>query len=557
MKFKLIIVVLLFAQYKVFSQISLTPATVQKTGRFATCPSTSGSTVNIFYLNNLSTGGHVSNDTFFVDSLNGNSFFDLEFKNLQWNQTPNAEWLHGLYLGVDAPSVVTPVSAPVGFMFSNIGSVGQCPTGIIGKAGYYFDNTAAQSCCSLAAVNDSIPDNNYGDISWDCGATGLTVKFRVKIRNCLIDDSLMGFKLIGTSDGATGCWTSYDTMLNSVYPLFKVVNNVSANLPSFSLSATGNICYGDSMGTVTMASISATAPYSIAWSSGAVNLTALQNLPTATYTCTLTDANFCKATQTTIVSGPTLPLASITNYNSCAGDTILFNGLAYNTDTIFTQIFSSALGCDSAHIDQLRFHPNYSIPRVKYICDGESTIINGIAYNKDTVVKVDFMSSRGCDSSIVYTVIVLPKPNATVYEYNNLMRCGTFLNIQWAYCNPFQIINGAIDSFIAPIKGKEYAVIVSNVNQCIDTSDCVLSTSVNDWSANQKLAIQNFGNNQFMVRNTIGAQITLLDINGKTLRTMYCKDAELQLKLNDVAAGVYLLTAKNKFENVRQLIRVE
>ncbi|MEL6986413.1 MAG: hypothetical protein AAGK97_01170, partial [Bacteroidota bacterium] len=90
----------------------------------------------------------------------------------------------------------------------------------------------------------------------------------------------------------------------------------------------------------------------------------------------------------------------------CAGESILINGVSYNTDTIVSDTFAAPIGCDSI-INLILVIEDFQIQDIDTsICAGESILINGITYNTDTIVSDTFAAPVGCDSIINLTLVV-------------------------------------------------------------------------------------------------------------------------------------------------------
>jgi hypothetical protein len=80
-------------------------------------------------------------------------------------------------------------------------------------------------------------------------------------------------------------------------------------------------CNGDATGTATVTPSGGTAPYSYVWPNLPGNTQAVNNLPSGTYTVTVTDANGCITTQNLTITQPVALVgnSSITNPILCAG----------------------------------------------------------------------------------------------------------------------------------------------------------------------------------------------------------------------------------------------
>ena len=122
------------------------------------------------------------------------------------------------------------------------------------------------------------------------------------------------------------------------------------------------LCNGDATGTATVTPSGGTAPYSYVWSNLPGNTQAVNNLPSGTYTVTVTDANGCITTQNLTITQPVALVgnSSITNPILCAGGmatvslsatggTAPYTGIGSLSQIAGTQTYtvSDANGCSS------------------------------------------------------------------------------------------------------------------------------------------------------------------------------------------------------------------
>jgi gliding motility-associated-like protein len=100
-----------------------------------------------------------------------------------------------------------------------------------------------------------------------------------------------------------------------------VVSEPAAAL-SANISTNNNVsCFAGSDGSATVNEFGGTSPYTYLWSNGQTSQTAI-NLPTGTYSCTITDANLCTfTTSSVLITQPAAALSvlSSTNNVSCFG----------------------------------------------------------------------------------------------------------------------------------------------------------------------------------------------------------------------------------------------
>ena len=121
-------------------------------------------------------------------------------------------------------------------------------------------------------------------------------------------------------------------------------------------------CNGQATGTATVTPSGGTAPYSYVWSNVPGNTQAVNNLPSGTYTVTVTDANGCITTQNFTITQPVALVgnSSVTNPILCAGGmatvsvsatggTAPYTGIGSLSQSAGTQTYTvtDANGCSS------------------------------------------------------------------------------------------------------------------------------------------------------------------------------------------------------------------
>ncbi len=99
-----------------------------------------------------------------------------------------------------------------------------------------------------------------------------------------------------------------------------VTKNMTVTQPAaFNVNATStnNLCNGQSMGSTSVSVSGSTSPYTYSWSNGG-STNSTSGLTAGTYTCTITDANSCVATEVITITQPTVLSATTTSSNvSC------------------------------------------------------------------------------------------------------------------------------------------------------------------------------------------------------------------------------------------------
>ncbi len=84
----------------------------------------------------------------------------------------------------------------------------------------------------------------------------------------------------------------------------------------------------------------------------------------------------------------------------CKGDTILFDGMRFTTNTDLPVHYTSIGGCDSIVELHYRFMPTYRTVDTLYFCRDEQFIYDGIDYGGPADIVSHFTSQYGCDSIV-------------------------------------------------------------------------------------------------------------------------------------------------------------
>lgn len=185
---------------------------IVQTGRFNTC----GGTPPIVTATLVSsTGTSVVGNTLVCNDPCGTTSLRVVLSEVRWNQSPGANWAHGMFFPQNPGFTVSGIGLPAGWAAFPTCTGASCSAGETGGQGFYFDGTSSNSCCGGASVGDGIPNNNYGDILIDCGVT-FSFQFDMTFCNSAISGASLDFQLRGTADGNTGCWSTSDGQNNTL-----------------------------------------------------------------------------------------------------------------------------------------------------------------------------------------------------------------------------------------------------------------------------------------------------------------------------------------------------
>ncbi len=102
------------------------------------------------------------------------------------------------------------------------------------------------------------------------------------------------------------------------------------------------------------------------------------------------------------------PIYEQENLQFCAGDTVVINGQTITSNQIVETEFIGSNGCDSILQSFIEFKTEIETNEVLTFCQGEIANINGIVYSENAIAFNTAMSSQGCDSTHITTLIFQP-----------------------------------------------------------------------------------------------------------------------------------------------------
>ena len=190
----------------------ITVSGISTTGRFNTCGILP--TITATFISG--TGSTVNNGNIVCLDPRDSTLIHVTVSNIRWNQQPSDDWLHGVFfLSSTGISIRVSNSFPAGWAFNPFGCTGaSCSNGTTGGSGYFFAGPG-QSCCPGGESTPS-PCDNFGDVLETCTTTTLAFDFDIMLQNGILRNAPLLFKIRGTADGNTGCWSMADPYSNLI-----------------------------------------------------------------------------------------------------------------------------------------------------------------------------------------------------------------------------------------------------------------------------------------------------------------------------------------------------
>ncbi len=151
----------------------------------------------------------------------------------------------------------------------------------------------------------------------------------------------------------------------------------------------------------------------------------------------------------TVIIKPT-PTTIITQ-SICPGNTVIFNGQTISLPGVYRDTLLTSLGCDSFVVLTLIISPIINSAISRSICQGQGTLFNGQIITAAGVYKDTLISVGGCDSVITLTVTVKPTPTTNISQSicqgSNIIFNGNTINTAGLYRDTLSTILGC-DSFL-------------------------------------------------------------------------------------------------------------
>ncbi len=359
------------------------------------------------------------------------------------------------------------------------------------------------------------------------------------------------------------------------------------------LSSQTNVsCFAGTNGAASILVSGGTTAYSYNWTpgnptgDGTANVT---GLTAGTWTCSITDANGCTASQTVTITQPNALVSTIssqTNVSCFAGTngaaSILVSGgttaYSYNwtpgnptgdgtanvtglTAGTWTCSITDVNGCIASQTVTITQAAAINNSQNISICAGQTFAIGTNSYSTSGIYTNVLSAINGCDSTVTTNLTVNPVIDLTTTTSGNSITANTSpADYQWIDCNNGNsILVGAISQVYTSTSNGNYAVIISQ-NGCSDTTACVTITTTGIVLKPNNEDIQIFPNpttstitlkglssdGNIIIMNALGQRIFSTTVNQK--------DVEKIIDLSDFKNGMYYIQIENKDKSISRKV---
>lgn len=267
--------------------------------------------------------------------------------------------------------------------------------------------------------------------------------------------------------------------------------------------------------------LSASGASTYTWNNNVTNNASFVVTQTTTYTVTGTDANGCQNTDDVTITTTALPaIEAGSNITQCGEQTVT---LTATGATVYSW---------------------------------NNNVTNGTAFEAPfgtSVYLVTGVDANGCANTDAVTVTIYEEPTATISVVSGVTLQASPANAsyQWINCADESPIVGATSSVFTPTENGSYAVIVTGMGGCDNTSACFNVTSVGVDKVELGSAIQLYPNpttgDVFVNMNTeINASVVVMDAQGKIVLTQNGLSNGSSIQLGNFENGVYMIQVNSE-----------
>jgi len=229
----------------------------------------------------------------------------------------------------------------------------------------------------------------------------------------------------------------------------------------------------------------------------------------------------------------------------CQGSAYDFNGVMLTEAGAYVDTLAAITGCDSVLVLDLTVHPYYTENFSAAICEGEAYLFNGEILTETGIYSDTLFTVADCDSIQVLELDVNPVyqtpleaeiNSGETYEFGDEV-----LTESGIYYDTLLTAEGCDSVLVLTL------TVITGASEPLNSPACDYSlTSDPDF-----LVIQ--------FSSPGSRTVTIFDLNGRPLKTVFCEESETSINLGDLVNGVYIVSVNTEGcyrERARLVVRL-
>jgi len=239
----------------------------------------------------------------------------------------------------------------------------------------------------------------------------------------------------------------------------------------------------------------------------------------------------------------------VTDFNENIILTGTFSGTAaFNTNGITNNLTAS--GISDAFIQKINSCklPDDSV--VRFVCRGDSIFYGTKYYQSPGQFVISESGQYGCDSTSILNLQAIELNYDTSTAANSLKLLQSNAQYQWFDCsNGLTALTGETNATFTPVSNGFYSAQIS-FNGCVDTTECVFVSVVGLRESNSNNEVRVFpnpSNGSVQLIIPINGEISLFDSKGVLHLFRSVNQGNLQLEIEDLQSGIYILQFESEF----------
>ncbi|MFM2286795.1 MAG: hypothetical protein RLZZ543_2292, partial [Bacteroidota bacterium] len=238
-------------------------------------------------------------------------------------------------------------------------------------------------------------------------------------------------------------------------------------------------------------------------------------------------------------------LSSAYTLQICPGESIVIDGITYDSVGVYPRTYSSVHGCDSTVTMNLIYSQQGTFTEHYSLCEGDTLILNNQPYTTADNFITTYSSSFGCDSIVTTDITLLPV-DFDVYVNEPVLSVIQGMQFyQWINCATNEPVAGANAQVFVPTEIGSYKVNVLTINGCIRTSDCftINTIGIKELSRSEIQLYPNPASDLFTLEHPqTSGSIYISDLAGRIVgEQAISTGTSSRVNTSDLAAGNYLV----------------